>query len=373
MDKQDQLKSMLRRELSQSAEKAVQSDGDIEEQPLVRLERLARLIELIETATPRRRKRWPLVVALVGTLSLVSLLAFMRVEQVEIEMDVTGGAVEFILSDQQAVTDFMNLKSIGLTGLTHLDSLSDHQGLQDTAASDGEMSVYIAARAGAGQEGVISLDAITLPAQSRVKVEPQESSYRLTIAEASFTIPLAVRGPIELSVSNAPPIEQTFERPKSILLRSGQSQADLDLTFAASKPVSLGSQLPVSGLAFERVEQFQTGSDILVERDSTIYSGMIYNESVGGTSYVLREGEALRFEQSKGVLRSMELNNQRVRLQFRGTVRGMTTGWSGAKRSLMPTYLEWLNARHGLLLGWGATLYVFGLIAGLLRWWGVRV
>ena len=39
----------------------------------------------------------------------------------------------------------------------------------------------------------------------------------------------------------------------------------------------------------------------------------------------------------------------------------------------MPTYLAWLKARHGLYLLWGTTLYLFGLIASLLRWWGLRL
>jgi hypothetical protein len=39
----------------------------------------------------------------------------------------------------------------------------------------------------------------------------------------------------------------------------------------------------------------------------------------------------------------------------------------------MPTYLEWLRARHGLSLLWGTTLYLFGVIVGALRWWGIRL
>jgi hypothetical protein len=35
----------------------------------------------------------------------------------------------------------------------------------------------------------------------------------------------------------------------------------------------------------------------------------------------------------------------------------------------MPTWLEWLRARHGLSLLWGTALYLFGLAVGVLRWW----
>ena len=47
----------------------------------------------------------------------------------------------------------------------------------------------------------------------------------------------------------------------------------------------------------------------------------------------------------------------------------MTSGSGDTRRSLMPTYLEWLQARHGLSLLWGTTLYVFGLVVAALRWW----
>jgi hypothetical protein len=46
----------------------------------------------------------------------------------------------------------------------------------------------------------------------------------------------------------------------------------------------------------------------------------------------------------------------------------METGSEDSPRSLMPTWLEWLKARHGLSLLWGTTLYLFGLVLGVARW-----
>ena len=58
-----------------------------------------------------------------------------------------------------------------------------------------------------------------------------------------------------------------------------------------------------------------------------------------------------------------------VRLRFHGRVRGLSSGSSEIKRSLMPTVLDWLRAQHGLSLLWGTTAYVVGLFITVLGWW----
>ena len=35
----------------------------------------------------------------------------------------------------------------------------------------------------------------------------------------------------------------------------------------------------------------------------------------------------------------------------------------------MPSWLEYLKSNHGLSLLWSAVIYVFGIAAGIYRWW----
>jgi hypothetical protein len=98
-------------------------------------------------------------------------------------------------------------------------------------------------------------------------------------------------------------------------------------------------------------------------------SGMLYFESLGGKEYRLRSGQEIRFEFSEGEIRTLELKDDRIAFEFHGRVKGMTTGSNDSQVSLMPTYLEWLSARHGLSLLWGTTLYIFGVILSVVRWW----
>jgi hypothetical protein len=69
-------------------------------------------------------------------------------------------------------------------------------------------------------------------------------------------------------------------------------------------------------------------------------------------------------------VRALQVERDHLSLQFHGRVTGMETGGEGNRRSLMPSYLEWLYARRGLELLWATALYLFGLSAGVLGWLG---
>jgi hypothetical protein len=80
----------------------------------------------------------------------------------------------------------------------------------------------------------------------------------------------------------------------------------------------------------------------------------------------------IQFEKSTGELRTVQWLNDRIAIKFHGSVVAMRTGAGKSQWSLMPTCLEWLQARYALALLWGTTLYVFSLILGVLRWWEAR-
>jgi hypothetical protein len=148
---------------------------------------------------------------------------------------------------------------------------------------------------------------------------------------------------------------------------------DTDLTLTDLSQPAFVSQLQAIGLSFSRIDEFRKRDETLIRHSSTIVSGTLYFEALDGLALSLRSGEVLTFERVAGVVRTLRLQHDDVALQFHGRVRGMRTGWGEMERSLMPTYLEWLKARHGLYLLWGSTLYCFGLIISLLRWWGIRL
>lgn len=145
----------------------------------------------------------------------------------------------------------------------------------------------------------------------------------------------------------------------------------MDIDFIPEPAVKrkFSRQLLVDSLSLFSIDEQVDIEKTIVKRLSTILSGTLYFEALGGKKQVLRSGQELRFDYSAGEIRTITLEDGSIHLAFHGNVRGMSTGSSNNRISLMPTYLEWLSARHGLSLLWGTTLYLFGLLYGVWKWW----
>ena len=128
------------------------------------------------------------------------------------------------------------------------------------------------------------------------------------------------------------------------------------------------SQVPIERLALRRVDEFGDRGLSIVRTISTIVSGTLFFESLNSLQRPLRSGEALRFERSSGEMRTVRLEPGHLTMSFHGWVGGMKTGSDESPRSLMPTWLDWLRARHGLSLLWGTSVYLFGIGFAVVRW-----
>ncbi|WP_437939815.1 hypothetical protein [Sorangium sp. So ce341] len=94
-------------------------------------------------------------------------------------------------------------------------------------------------------------------------------------------------------------------------------------------------------------------------------------EALKGEERKLRPGEVIEFKKSEGELPALKLDQDRIVLRFHGSVSGMRRGVGDDSRSLMPTWLDGLRARHGgLCVLWGVVIYLFGLIVAVFRWFG---
>ena len=67
-------------------------------------------------------------------------------------------------------------------------------------------------------------------------------------------------------------------------------------------------------------------------------------------------------------MRTMRLEPGHLTMNFHGRVRGIKTGSDASPRSLMPTWLDWLRAQHGLSLLWGTSVYCSGSVSPVVRW-----
>lgn len=374
----DQLRDLLFRQAKGVSDDAIQADGQVTAEQVEALERLARLVETCKASQPRPpRKRWPLATVMTGTLVIVSILLFARVSETEIELDLALSEVGFVLPTQQVLADEMELSSLGVSGLREI-RLPRARGqaarILNTPEHRGS-SINVSVASEGKQHGTVTLGTLALPAGTRVRVRHTEVAhqYRFSLNSAPSDLRADVNGPVRIGLSSAPAETLHFTSPRSILLRPDSNEVDLDLIFSGPSQGTFSPQLSTSDLSLFRIDQFMHTEFTVVRLVSTVLSGALYLESLNGLKRMLRPGEELRFKESYGEIRTLQLRDDHIALKFHGRVRGMSTGSDENPRSLMPTYLEWLRARHGLSLLWGTTLYLFGLIVGTLRWWGKLV
>ncbi len=307
-------------------------------------------------------------------MTIVSVLFFARVPETEIELDAALSQLGFRLPQQQVLTDVTKLSSLGVSGLAELQMpRGGSRESRTIRPADASGTAVRLSSADGQRKGELTLDALNVPAATQVWLRPTEvpQEWRLSLHGPDLTLQAAVDGPIRIGLAGVPSEKVDFPSPQPVVMRSGQNDIDLDMEFPAGSKSSFSPQDVVEALSFTRVDEHSDAEHTLVRRISTILSGSLYFEALAGREQRLRSGEGLRFQSSHGEIRTLELRDGHVALTFHGNVRGMTTGAGENRRSLMPTYLEWLSAQHGLSLLWGSTIYLFGLVIGLLRKWGV--
>ena len=370
---EEELRRLLKARSAAAVESAVRSGGEISAAEIEQLERLTSLIDLRTRAEPPKQQRsWRLVALLAATLLVVSVLLFAHVAETAIELQVQASEVSFTLASQQVLLENVSLVRLGASGLTRIelpDMPGDRSGFDDDLNGT-DQAIEIAAAGESGRRGSVGISAIVPAAGTQVFLHRADlpGDYRLSLSNPQLVLRVDVYGPIVLSLASVGRKPLDFINPRAITLEAGTGTVDLDLTFKDLERPGVMPQVPVQTLAFFRVAE-QSGLDgSIVRRLSTITSGTLYFESLNGVTRTLRAGEALRFREARGEIRSLRLGPDHLTLNFQGRVREMRTGAEGSVQTLMPTWLEWLKARHGLSLLWGTTFYLFGIALAVVRW-----
>jgi hypothetical protein len=359
----DALRLLLEKRLSDAEAEALRNDGTIPPSTLREVDRLARLVEIRrQSASLPKRRRWPVAAIFVLTLILASILLFTHVHQTEIELQVILSEVGLVFSASHPFTDAMQLSSLGASGL---------EGVTVPSATDAQTRSSLKLTVANKQPSQLTLAPIFLPVKSRVwlRVGRFPGSCRLSIQSKDLQFRADVSGSID--IAGTKPIME-FQSPKRFLLHGGSREIELELVPSNTGDNPFLQHLPLEAISMARVEEFMDNDKILASKVSSILSGTLYFESLGGRERKLRQSEALELEQANGLLEKLALVDGKIVLEFHGVVRGIKAG-DEARTNLMPTCLEWLQARHGLYLLWGTAIYLLGLVVGVLRWAGARV
>jgi hypothetical protein len=372
-NEQNRLRNLLHRQIKELTDEAIQSNGQVSETKLAALERLERLLKITTSAKPAPVVKWPIITLLGITLVVVTVLFFAHVRTTEIELDLLLSEVSFRIPQQQVLSNDIELSSLAASGLDEIrlprTEVREARLLQRSQSEGG--AIRLTTQSNSQNVGVITLGTLIVPARTKMSLRPTgiPQQYQLSFKDAGLNFPVSVSGPIEIGLPSAPAEVLTFSSPKSVALQSGREPVDLNVTFLKESKNAFSHLVVIDSLALFALDQYLDVHQTILRHVSTITSGTLYFQSLGGKEHRLRAGEAISFKASKGEIRTLELDGDQIAFSFHGRVSGMTTGGEENRISLMPTYLEWLKARHGLSLLWGTTLYLFGLILTIVRWW----
>ncbi|HZT29785.1 MAG TPA: hypothetical protein VFA33_07880 [Bryobacteraceae bacterium] len=360
------LRKLLRAQTRAAREEALRNGGQVPAEQVESLRRLRQLAEFSRAVEAPERRRWPILAMLLATLAIASVLFFSRLRRTEIEMDVNVSEVSFRLGQARVISDTMGVASVGASGFKSIEA-------PGMPVSEGSMLIQ-AAKDG-DRSGLVSLAPIALPASTRVTLERGRDArrFRLSLAGPGAELRCDAIGPVEIAAAGSPKQRLNLPMPRGIALRTGADEADLEITLPGAEAGRFLAQIPAEEISMFRIDQHVTSGLSIVHRASTILGGSIFFESLDGLERKLRPAEGLRFASARGEIRSLGLDDRGISFRFHGEVEGMSTGAGEDRRSLMPTWLEWLRARHGLPLLWGSALYLFTLATAALRWWGVRL
>jgi len=318
-------------------------------------------------ATPNR---WIPAAVFVTTLIVASMLLFIRVSTTSIELAGTFTGLGFVSAQEQPLGGPLRVVSLGAAGVKDVRLPEE----VPSGASPTALRVAVDAAADTKAPGSIVVDRIVVPEGTSVWLARTDvpRQYRLSLrapASSSIEVHADVTGAAMFTPAGAPAGTATLRAPRSVDFTSSGGTLDLDLTLAPGSTAPRWEQVAVRELRVHRIDDQRDAARPRARPVSTIQSGSVYFEALGGTERKLRTGELLRLGAASGTFLTLDLRDDAIAATFQGDVREMRSGSGDAPRSLMPTLLEWLRKRQGLSLLWGTALYLTGIALTLRKWW----
>lgn len=369
----DRLKEVLRNETAKVCREASRDGGAVSAEQIEALTRLERLVAIqaaLESAP--KRNRWIAPVLLVLTLAVVSVMLFARVNRTEIELDAQSREVGFRLAADGILIEGAEIAAVTVAGAqaVAVRAAGSWRGLDLREAEGDPLNVEITL-APDPLDGGITMAPVELKAGTRVWLRPTDEPgrFRLTLSGGDVEIRASLHGSVQLAAPGADREVVEFPFPRPAVFRMRDGTVDLDVLLVRPDAISFSPQIAVNSLSLYEVHHAE-GMD---RAFSSVISGAIYLEALNGRKIDLRSRQELRLENLSGRIREIRLEPGAAALQLHGSVEALETGPVDYSRSLMPTYLEWLQARHGLSLLWGTAVYIFGLVLVALRWFKVSI
>jgi TIR domain len=321
------------------------------------------------STTRRLLTMWGVPSAAVLPLPIALILYLIPLASTGIELEAQVSELSFLVPEQQDVTDLIVVSAFEGSGLRSIQiPRTRRRGEQVLNAPDSRGLAIQLLAGGAGSPGTITLAPLSVSPGTHVTLGADPRGYRMSFKGSALPLAANAQGSVQVTVAagTAQPID--FGAPKPIGLEPDQGGVDLAISPVDRSRDLLATPLRVGSLSLFRIDERVEAQRTIVQIVSTIAAGTLRLEGLGGQSRVLRPGDGLRFGESRGELRALQLRDGALSLRFHGQVRRMQACSPGGCESWMPTPLEWLWARHKLPLLALAAASALGLIAASRRW-----
>ncbi|HLZ98336.1 MAG TPA: hypothetical protein VKP66_10425 [Steroidobacteraceae bacterium] len=363
----DAVHTQLTKQVKALAEEVRSHGGTVPPESLANIQRLAELAKLQRDLAPvRHGNRWVGAALFAATVALVSVLLLAHVRESEVELDLVVSELRFQVDSRQQLTDTLQLATLGASGLSQVAL----PGL-DESGKVPALSVRLSADNGSAAAGTISLEPVVAPAHAEMTLRLGDvpGELRLSMSHLDEVLRADVSGTIRAAAPRFAQKVLTAVTPQPIALTPGSAQVNLELAPRTAGAGLFAPGLTITELGLMRIDEVSEGDRTAVRAVSTVQSGSVHLEELGGRELRLRAHEGLRFALARGEVRSIGVKDGALTLNFHGRVRGMASGPLDHPRNLMPRWLDWLRENQPLSLLWGSAVYLFGLSTAVRQWW----
>ncbi len=331
-----------------------------------------------EPSKPARMRRllkaWgPAIAAALCVVAAIVLYIYPTGETA-IDLEAKVSEVSFVSTRDQEITALMLVAGLDAAGLDSI-GLPRARGRAEeilSASSGRGLAIRLAPGSIETRTGAITLPPVSVSQAARVTIARTDPRYRVSFSGSSIPVALNVQGPVLMTLAGTAPELVDFGAPKPVLLEPDHRGAQLEVALARETKPLLTSPLEIDALSLVRIDETVDTRRTAVSTVSTIISGTLQLEGLRAEGHTLGAGEMLRFGESHGEIRSLELVDGGLMMRFHGRVRRMESCTRGGCESRMPTHLEYFAARHrGWALAFAAVFLLCLVSAGrqLRRGW----
>jgi hypothetical protein len=331
--------------------------------------RLDQVIKIYEGSKPKGNGRLFTIVLLAIIVVAVTASLFIKKKSTQVQMNLITTRLEFCLEDEIMIADGILVQELGIGELSKIDfpRSMNLENMKKVNSDNGSFAVKICGSGEGVQKGAITLNNMYVPQKTRIMLSSNdvENQYRLHL-EVPETERLVINASIQGNVAlhhSGKSFDINSDIPKSLVLHSATNKVDIDLVPFKNSLVTFLPVPSANDLSFCHEETINFKDKKVTISD--LISGTLNISTIKNEGYKFHNKEILQFKKIYGKIRSLQLSDDKIMLNFQGKAEGITTDMN---QSLMPSWLEFVSTHHRLKLIWASVIFLFGLGRAGLNW-----